>query len=263
MKGAGIVAVFRSSDDRSADHWDSSGGLDARRRITGWRGRCHRSFGRTGRAFERHLRTRAARSGRRVDRSGERGDFDPDGPAGGGGTDSLRNVFLNMAESAWKNNASIHSLDNVRALVRATVDLRDAVVVVRPGVLPNAEKTAATVLVEEVEKRTGLRLNTSSTWPADRPVIAITSVGSSVTKAEGYHLFVDQSKAQAAVRIMGADARGTLFGVGNFCGSRILPKVASVSIHRSISLPRRRPDSRAPVGYRRRRTPTTLGRRSI
>jgi hypothetical protein len=101
-------------------------------------------------------------------------------------------------------------------LFGATVDLRDAVVVVRPGVLPNAEKTAATVLVEEVEKRTGLRLNTSSTWPADRPVIAITSVGSSVTKAEGYHLFVDQSKAQAAVRIMGADARGTLFGVGNF-----------------------------------------------
>jgi hypothetical protein len=101
-------------------------------------------------------------------------------------------------------------------LFGATVDLRDAVVVVRAGVLPNAEKTAATVLVEEVEKRTGVRLNTSSTWPADRPVIAITSTGSSVTKAEGYRLFVDQSKAQAAVRIMGADARGALFGVGNF-----------------------------------------------
>jgi len=98
----------------------------------------------------------------------------------------------------------------------ATIDLRDAVVVVRPGVLPNAEKTAAAVLVEEVEKRTGVRLNTSTQWPDDKPVIAITSTGSPVTKPEGYRLFVDQSKAQIAVRIMGADPRGALFGVGNF-----------------------------------------------
>jgi len=98
----------------------------------------------------------------------------------------------------------------------ASIDLRDAVVVVRPGTLPNAEKTAAIVLIEEVEKRSGVHLSTSSEWPDNKPVIAITSAGSSVTKPEGYHLFVDQSKAQAAVRIMGADPRGTLFGVGNF-----------------------------------------------
>lgn len=101
-------------------------------------------------------------------------------------------------------------------LFGATIDLHDAVVVVRPGVLPHAEKTAARVLVEEVEKRTGVHLNTSSTWPTDKPVIAITSTGSVVTKAEGYRLFVDQSRAQVAVRIMGADPRGALFGVGNF-----------------------------------------------
>jgi hypothetical protein len=41
----------------------------------------------------------------------------------------------------------------VAPLFGATIDLHDAVVVVRPGVLPNAEKTAVTVLVEEVEKR--------------------------------------------------------------------------------------------------------------
>jgi hypothetical protein len=98
----------------------------------------------------------------------------------------------------------------------AVIDLRDAVVVIRPGVLPKAEKTAAVMLVEEVEKRTGVHLATSSTWPVDKTVIAITSGDSTVQKAEGYHLFVDQSKAQVAVRIMGADARGALFGVGNF-----------------------------------------------
>jgi hypothetical protein len=47
-------------------------------------------------------------------------------------------------------------------------------------------------------------------------VIAITSGDSPVKKAEGYRLFVDQSTAQVAVRIMGADPRGALFGVGNF-----------------------------------------------
>jgi hypothetical protein len=100
-------------------------------------------------------------------------------------------------------------------LFASTIDLHDAVVVVRPGTLPNAEKTAAIVLVEEIEKRTGVHLNTSSEWPTDKPVIAITSIGSSVTKPDGYRLLVDQSKPQVAIRIMGADPRGALFGVGN------------------------------------------------
>ena len=83
----------------------------------------------------------------------------------------------------------------------AVVDLRDAVVVVRPGTLPKAEKTAAIVLVEEVEKRTGVRLTVSTNWPADRTVIAITGESKEM-KPEGYRLFVDQTKAQAAVRII-------------------------------------------------------------
>jgi hypothetical protein len=101
-------------------------------------------------------------------------------------------------------------------LFGAAIDLHDAVIVVRSGTLPNAEKTAATVLVEEVEKRTGVHLNTSSQWPSGKTAIEITSVGSTITKPEGYHLFIDQSKPQVAVRIMGADPRGALFGVGNF-----------------------------------------------
>ena len=55
------------------------------------------------------------------------------------------------------------------------VDLRRAMVVVRPGVLPNAERTAATMLVDEIANRCGLRLPISTIWPATGPVIAITS----------------------------------------------------------------------------------------
>ncbi|MCL5671265.1 MAG: hypothetical protein M1423_08225, partial [Acidobacteria bacterium] len=54
------------------------------------------------------------------------------------------------------------------------IDLSDAVVVSRPGDLPFAEQTAATVLVEEMEKRTSIHLKTSTKWPAGKTVIAIT-----------------------------------------------------------------------------------------
>src|SRR3954453_4423802 len=62
------------------------------------------------------------------------------------------------------------------ALTAATIDLRQAVVVVRPGDLPAAEKTAATVLVEEVERRSGIRLPIATSWPTDRIAIAITGL---------------------------------------------------------------------------------------
>ncbi len=101
-------------------------------------------------------------------------------------------------------------------LSAAAIDLHDAVVVVRSGVLPNAEKTAALVLIDEIEKRTGLRLPTSSTWPDNKPVIAIASGASTDARPESYRLFVDQKGAQPIVRIQGADPRGALFGVGNF-----------------------------------------------
>src|SRR5260370_19064240 len=54
------------------------------------------------------------------------------------------------------------------------IDLRRATVVVRPGVLPNAERTAAAMLVDEIANRCGLRLPISTIWPAPAPPIAIT-----------------------------------------------------------------------------------------
>lgn len=109
------------------------------------------------------------------------------------------------------------------AVADEQLDLSGAVVAVRPGDLPNAEKAACTVLVEEIEKRTGIRLATSSTWPEGGTVIALSSQpvvpewghdlpGTPETRSEGYRLVVD-AKA-ATVWIVGADARGTLYGAG-------------------------------------------------
>lgn len=111
-------------------------------------------------------------------------------------------------------------------LFAASIDLSNAVVLIRPGELPDAEKTAATVLIEELHKRTGIHLTTSERWPTGRTVIAITSEktvpvwGQTIPAPremhpEGYRLRVEDNGTSSIVWIIGADARGTLFGVGN------------------------------------------------
>ena len=118
-----------------------------------------------------------------------------------------------------------------RAAAAEDVQLHDAVVVSRPGKVPLAEQTAAKVLVEEVEKRTSIRLGLSTAWPEGKPVIAITSgtsasewgrrvparqgAGLPEARPEGYRLYVDSQNQQPVVWVIGADARGALFGVGN------------------------------------------------
>ena len=116
-------------------------------------------------------------------------------------------------------------------LFAQSVSLNGAQVLVRPGSLPNAERTAATVLREELEKRTGIRIETTTHWPTGNPVIAITSTsdvpawdhripsrdgeGLPEKRPEGYRLFVEaKGGAAPVVWVLGADARGALFGVG-------------------------------------------------
>lgn len=111
------------------------------------------------------------------------------------------------------------------------IDLSKAVVISRPGEIPSPEKTAATVLIEELEKRTGIRLDASTSWPEGRPVIVITSQrtvpgwkqtvparegsGLPETRPDGYRLYVEErSDAAPIVWIIGADPRATLYGVG-------------------------------------------------
>ncbi len=93
----------------------------------------------------------------------------------------------------------------------ASLDLSQAVVVVRGVSQTEAGRTAATVLTEEVERRTGLKLTLSGTPGTGRPVILLTAaVGQ---KAEGYQL---RAGSDQTVEIAGADARGLLYGVGAF-----------------------------------------------
>ncbi len=114
----------------------------------------------------------------------------------------------------------------------AEIDLTNAVIVTRPGDLPNAESTAATVLRLEVARRTGIHLNTSTAWPKYKSVIAITSEtqvpawGRAIpiregenrpeSRPDGYRIYVEVRNGNPpVVWIIGGDARGALFGVGN------------------------------------------------
>lgn len=114
------------------------------------------------------------------------------------------------------------------------IDLTRAVVVVRPGQLEPAERMASSILVDEVAKRTGLRLAARTTWPDAGPsVIALSTRGGvsswsgrvprrkgdglPETKAEGFAIRVARDAkdaGRAIVFVVGADGRGVMFGVG-------------------------------------------------
>ena len=108
--------------------------------------------------------------------------------------------------------ASIHFPSMVQA---ETVDLSKATVVVRGGPLPTTEQTAAEVLISEIAKRTGIHLPVATSQPASAPTIIITGNGGPQSSPDGYRLSV-KIDARAVVSIQGADARGALYGVGQF-----------------------------------------------
>lgn len=113
------------------------------------------------------------------------------------------------------------------------IDLSHAVILVSTTSNPTAEKTASRVLVEEVEKRTGLHWKISTTWPKQGAVIALAPGKADLNwkhhpagrqgkdypenRAEGYRLAVQKTKDNNhVIWIVGADRRGVLFGVGRF-----------------------------------------------
>jgi hypothetical protein len=141
----------------------------------------------------------------------------------------------------------------VRAAAGDLIDLRRATIVVRAGTLPAAETMAATVLKEELAKRLGATLPVTTKWPARGVVIAVSSTrdvpewrgagaGTAAApampsvmpaaalqaprapasaeadvpelRAEGYRVVVQRTPERQTIWILGADPRGTLFGVG-------------------------------------------------
>ncbi len=139
------------------------------------------------------------------------------------------------------------------------VDLTNARIVT-PAILSVPERTAVRVLVEEVEKRTAVRLPVETAWPPDRvPVIAVGQFRTAANwaaaalrgglpgpapGAEGYRLSINTAGRDAhTVLLLGADARGVLFGVGRLlrelrmnAGALRLPASLSIASTPQVAL---------------------------
>ena len=110
-------------------------------------------------------------------------------------------------------------------LSAAPLDLATASIVVPRRAAGDAagERLAADVLREEIEKRTGFAWRTSEQWPTDGVAVAIavgavpewgSSMPAVATRPEAYRLVSGTRGGRPVVWIVGADARGALFGVG-------------------------------------------------
>ncbi len=121
----------------------------------------------------------------------------------------------------------------------APADLSRAVIVA-PKSLTGPENRAVAMLIEEVEKRAGLRWTRSDSWPdANTPVIAVGPIrdarlfagthGAALAtadarKPEAYHIRTIADRPAPALLVTGEDARGVLFGVGRLLRSLAITK---------------------------------------
>jgi hypothetical protein len=132
-----------------------------------------------------------------------------------------------------------------------TIDLTQALIVV-PADLNSRENRAVAMLLEEVERRTQIRWQRSSTWPSDStPVIAIGPVSALksfasnyVTKLaakknslvpEGYRIHVETTRSVPAIFIVGNDERGILFGIGHLLRKMSMSK-RKISLYGDINI---------------------------
>ncbi len=106
----------------------------------------------------------------------------------------------------------------------AGLDLSHAVLVT-PSDLSGPERKAVEMVLDEVEKRSGIRWTETHAWPEDNvPVVAVGPSALLKTLAPGYADAIHPPEAAEAyqlsvmeghaVLVAGADARGVLFGVG-------------------------------------------------
>ncbi len=150
------------------------------------------------------------------------------------------------------------------------IDLTKAVILVAAKPHSQTEVAAATMLQQEVQKRTGLKWKISTEHPVRRPVIALAEASDSElaglkvprrggqdlpeSRPEGYRICVRQEGDGAPVIwIIGADGRGVLFGAGRLLrlldwGSRRVSLAAATDMSTSPAYPIRGHQ----LGYRAR-----------
>jgi hypothetical protein len=109
------------------------------------------------------------------------------------------------------------------------LDLSKATILISAEIKSPVKESAATILIEEISKRSALNLQTAGNWDA-KTVIAVALSGDKnllgevvpkreganlpELKKEGYRLFHEVRNGKNILWIIGADARGILYGIG-------------------------------------------------
>jgi hypothetical protein len=141
----------------------------------------------------------------------------------------ISNPFLKSAiRCSW---VLVFVLMQVLSVHAQSVNLKNSVLIVSESIPMPMRETAGKVLAEEILKRTNLAVNTSQAWPKagvstfalvlssdtelkGRKIPAGTGVDRPETKKEGYRVVTETQGNSTVTWIIGADARGVLFGTG-------------------------------------------------
>lgn len=111
------------------------------------------------------------------------------------------------------------------ATAQPAIDLSRATVAVQAGKVSETERAAAATLVEEIEKRTGIRLASGAGFNPSGPSIVVTTLeGASwpglaempPLPPDGYALVTGSHNGRPVVYILGASPRAIFYGAGAF-----------------------------------------------
>lgn len=133
----------------------------------------------------------------------------------------------------FRKNLLIYSLLLIPSLVfTQDLVLEKITILVAGRDLSNAEKTAARMLSEEVQKRTGMQWRIVTAWPADGDVIVLKKAAGKIKipvvfsglpvlpqKPESFRIATAKKGERTVMLIEGIDGRGVLFAVGRLLRS--------------------------------------------
>ncbi|MFC5408843.1 hypothetical protein ACFPMF_05970 [Larkinella bovis] len=109
------------------------------------------------------------------------------------------------------------------------IDLKNSVILVSPSIPAPMRSTAPQMLTEEIAKRTATSLKQTTSWPSGSVIVLALSSDKEVAgktvpartgfnlpeqKPEGYRIVTEATAKGTTVWVLGADARGILFGSG-------------------------------------------------
>jgi len=109
------------------------------------------------------------------------------------------------------------------------LDLSEATIIVSNGIKKPMHDTAVSVLVEEIEKRTTVKLTKVNNWKSKTIIVLAlnsdadvygkknpvsNSIDNKALKKEGFHIVCKQEGNKNILWVVGADTRGVLYGIG-------------------------------------------------